>query len=280
MKRMAWLFFLALGMLWSCQRFTKESEGVADIALSSSVFGPVVMPKDGFFRSLSVVYRTLQPETTYLTFTMTGDIDWYLERPSSNTLHHVVFEDVEEEASYTFLPRFFPSNAITTVSTPPFNKKKNFSFAIVRVGSIWTNDGSPAFTLLVDQKMLVSEEGFRGFCVRNEKLSHSSILCPTFAVRFAEGTFGTSASWYWFSYGRAVVILLKKQMPKESLYLYLSENEDDENFIIAQDFPEEEWQKLQAYEKVAHLIPFTSEIESLMIDLSTEPMKMLYSYKK
>ncbi|URA10394.1 hypothetical protein [Thermospira aquatica] len=281
MKRMIWFSFFALSVLGACQRLTKENIiKVNGNTISSSVFGPVVMTEDRFFRSLSVVYKTLLPQTTYLNFTMTGDIDWYLERPFSNTFHHVIFEDVEEEASYTFLPRFFPSNAMTTVVTPPFDKKKNFSFAIVRMGSVWTHSARPAFTVLVDTRAEVTEEEFRGFCIQNHILSHFSILCPTFSVRFSERIFGTSDSWYWFSYGRAIVILLKNTMPRESLYLYLSQKEEDENFIIAQDFSEKEWEKLQLYDKVAHLIPFTAETESLIIDLSIKPVKMLYSYKK
>ncbi|MFN4216665.1 MAG: hypothetical protein ACK4HQ_04625, partial [Brevinematales bacterium] len=65
----------------------------------------------------------------------------------------------------------------------------------------------------------------------------------------------------------------------EALYLYLLPEPDNENFIVAVDFDEKEWEKLLIYRDIAHLIPFSSHTESLMITISSN-ITTLYSYKK
>ncbi|MCX7882981.1 MAG: hypothetical protein N2314_07145 [Brevinematales bacterium] len=276
--RREWFLIILMGsVLASCQSLTKTRP--LPVSSSSRWFGPVVTPVDGFFRTLAVTYQTPSLEKTALTFTMTGNIDWYLERSNFTTTHHVLFEDVEEETSYTFLPKNFPSNAMTTIATAPFSKHIPVTFAIMRVDTVWRQKSYPAFTILIKDSSQPSETKFREFCESNQVLIHRSILCPTFRVSLDGTSLGEEKPWFWFAYGKAIVIVLMSSLPHEPLYLYLSENENMENFIIAVDFDEAQWKNLLPYQQVAHLIPFSSQTESLFITVS-HTITTLYSYKK
>jgi len=277
MQKRYGILVLSVLLLSQCQKTTR-AVGVSPVAPIEPPFGPVVTPVDGFFRSLAVTYQTPSPEKTSLTFTMTGDIDWHLERPHLTTLHHVVFEDVEEEAVYTFLPKNFSSNQITTITTAPFTKTRPFSFAIMRLSALWTNTFYPAFAILVADQPTPTDKQFLEFSALNASLVHHAILCPTFGLMLQNTPLSEEKPWYWFSYGRAIVIILKT-LPPDPLYLYLSEDPLMENFIIAIDFDENQWQTLKTYEKVAHLIRFSPHTESLSITL-TSTITTLYSYKK
>ncbi|MFN3661060.1 MAG: hypothetical protein ACK4TN_07495, partial [Brevinematales bacterium] len=173
-KRSIFLLFL-IGLLPGCQKTTRTET----LSLFADSLGPIVTPVDGFFRTLAITYQTAKPEKTILTFTMTGNIDWYLERPDVVNTHQVLFEDVEEEVSYTFLPQSFPSNHMTTITTSPINKTKSISFAVIQLQSQWTQSLYPDFTIVVSQSS-PSEKEFRKFYHLNAPLLHHSILCPTF----------------------------------------------------------------------------------------------------
>ncbi|MFN4217552.1 MAG: hypothetical protein ACK4HQ_09160, partial [Brevinematales bacterium] len=194
-KRSIFLPFL-IGLLLGCQKTTRTEP----LSLFADFLGPIVTPVDGFFRTLAITYQTPTPEKTLLTFTMTGNIDWYLERPDVVNTHQVLFEDVEEEASYTFLPQNFPSNYLTTITTSPISKKRSISFAVIQLQSQWTQPTYPDFTIVVSPSS-PSEKEFRQFYHLNTSLLHHSILCPTFRTTIENTPLGEEKSWYWFAYG-------------------------------------------------------------------------------
>ncbi len=278
MHKRSLFFFFAIGLLLGCQKTTRTEPLSLPPSPLPSLFGPIVTPVDGFFRTLAITYQTPSPEKTSLTFTMTGNIDWYLERSAISRTHQVLFEDVEEEATYTFLPQSFPSNHMTTIITSPITKTKSISFAVIQLQSQWKETSYPDFTILVSHSS-PSEDEFRQFYQANTPLVHNSILCPTFRTTIEHTPLGEEKNWYWFAYGKVLVIVLKHHLPAEALYLYLLPKPDNENFIIAVDFDEKEWQKLLIYQEVAHLIPFSSHTESLTITVSSN-ITTFYSYKK
>lgn len=266
-------------LLIGCQRITSPESSPSSSLHTPFLFGPIVTPMDSFFHNLSLIYRTPLQEKTHIRFTMTGHIDWYLERENNTTIHHVLFEDVEEETSYSFLPENFPSNHLTTIQTPPFTTTKHISFAIMRTSSSWKHENIPAFTILVSDTPTVEEKDFLHFYENNLRLAHHSILCPTFTTSIEDHILGKEVSWYWFCYGTVIVLVLKNQLPSEPLFLYLSASHEKKNFIIAVNFSLSEWEKLLSYQKVAHLIPFEKNTESLLIDVSNT-ISTFYSYKK
>lgn len=279
MLRKMGIFLFFVSLFLGCQKQMKTSSFLRNSLEVFSFFGPIVMPADCFFRSFTVTYQTPTPEKTMLTFTMTGDIDWYLERPSLSTIHQVTFEDVEEEVSYSFLPRNFPSNAITTISTPPFSPSTPFVFAVMRTDGLWTNEVYPAFTIVIKSGQESAEKTFFQFYQSNRYLAHHSILCPVFGIQLQDKILSEEKPWYWFSYGKAIVLVLKHRLPLEPLYLYLSQEKERENFIVAVDFDDKEWKNLLMYHKVAHLIRFSFGVESLIIRVSTN-VTTFYSYKR
>ena len=280
MKRSVVCFLLVV--LVACQKQVKSVENnekeMTTLVGQQERRGPVVMPVDPFFRSLRLLYTTPEPESTYVRFTMTGNIDWHIERERPVRLHQIVFDNVEEEVRYTFLPGGFSSNQRTSIQTAPVTKRRGFRFGLVRVDAIWTNEEFPAFTVMVSDNDTVDENIFWEFYARNEALVHSTILCPTFGIALEGERISAVAPWYLFSYGIVMVIVLKKKMPVEPLFLYLSKKEGDENVIVAVDFSAEEWQRLSVYKNEARLLAFDLSMDALLIDESTS--FSLYSYRK
>ncbi|MGC8764875.1 MAG: hypothetical protein ACP5QT_03220 [Brevinematia bacterium] len=171
-------------MLNGCYKVVRSEINFIEPENVAYNLGPLFLPENPFFSSISINYFTPTPLPTKVLFTMVGDIDWLREEKSLKNFHRMTFSDLEENAVYRF--EYFSRNEQKKglIKTLPYGSEYEFSFCITSLEYGVKSQNPPSFTIVVSKESLLRFEDFVDFYERNKDFLSSTIFLPVFNVSY------------------------------------------------------------------------------------------------
>jgi len=199
-------------------------------------FGPFFLPEDKTFKNISINYFTKEPKSTYVMFSMVGEIDWTRFDNTKVIYHKMIFEGLEESTEYTF--KILSSNSnlieISKIKTIPYGENFNFNFGIAKIEENWEFNDSLNFLILLSKFENISQDEFIKLFIKNKLIISSTIIIPLFNYEILRNKFNLIQNGVLgFRYKNAIIVCIVKNFNDyKFIDKFISDDPNDRNYLI------------------------------------------------
>ncbi|MCX7820898.1 MAG: hypothetical protein N2258_04405 [Brevinematales bacterium] len=224
------IFLIILITIFSCSKEAKNIVKSEDKPIESSraiSMGPIFLPENSFFSTISINYFTSIPTSTKVFFTMAGEIDWVREEKSSKIFHKMIFKDLEESTFYKFAYKEETSKKEGFIKTLPYGTEYEFEFLITTTDFEIGDLRESSFIVILSKTNQMGINEFYEIYKKNENIFSSNIIVPIFDIVFnGEKIFKSKDDGidYFYYKDVAIIGINKKLENYDKISYYIPEN--------------------------------------------------------